>query len=73
MDSVESSAGWIGIAVGAGALALVIVLVVAALLQIGRAVHLRQSVRTNWVLAVTLAPIFGAIAWFAVGNRLRLV
>lgn len=45
-------------------------LIGAALVQIVRAVHLRAAARTNWVLAVVCAPLFGAIAWFAIGNRL---
>ena len=46
-----------------------IVLIVAALVQITHAVHLREPARTRWVLSVVFAPVFGAIAWFAVGNR----
>lgn len=44
-------------------------LIVAALVQITQAVHLREPARTRWVLSVVFAPVFGAIAWFAVGNR----
>ena len=44
-------------------------LIVAALVQISHAVHLREPARTRWVLSVVFAPVFGAIAWFAVGNR----
>ncbi len=51
--------------VGAGGL------IVGALVQIAGAVHLRAVARTNWVLAVVCAPLFGAIAWFAIGNRLH--
>jgi hypothetical protein len=46
-----------------------VLLIVAALVQISQAVHLRESARTRWVLSVVFAPVFGAIAWFAVGNR----
>jgi hypothetical protein len=46
-----------------------VVLIVAALVQITQAVHLREPARTRWVLSVVFAPVFGAIAWFAVGNR----
>ena len=45
-------------------------LIVAALSQITRAIHLREAARASWVLAVVCAPVFGAVAWFAVGNRL---
>lgn len=72
MNEMVSTGAWVGIGVGAGALVVIVALVIGALVQIGRAVHLRQTVRTNWVLAVILAPVFGAIAWFAVGNRVRL-
>lgn len=71
MGGTSDISGWIGVAVGAVALAAVLVLVVTALVQIGRAVYLRDTVRTNWVLAVIFAPVFGAIAWFAIGNRLN--
>ncbi|WP_166787885.1 PLDc N-terminal domain-containing protein [Cryobacterium adonitolivorans] len=53
---------------GLGAL----VLIVAALAQVARAVHLSEPARTRWVLTVVFAPLFGALAWFAVGNRLRV-
>ena len=53
---------------GLGAL----VLIVAALAQIVRAVHLSEPARTRWVLTVVFAPVFGALAWFAVGNRLQV-
>lgn len=46
-----------------------VLLIVAALVQISQAVHLREPARTRWVLSVVFAPVFGAIAWFAVGNR----
>jgi hypothetical protein len=49
-----------------------ILLIVAALVQITQAVHLREPARTRWVLSVVFAPVFGAIAWFAVGNRPQL-
>ncbi|ASD21000.1 hypothetical protein B7495_01850 [Cryobacterium sp. LW097] len=52
---------------GLGAL----VLIVAALAQVVRAVHLSEPARTRWVLTVVFAPVFGALAWFAVGNRLQ--
>ena len=49
-----------------------IVLVVAALVQVAQAVHLSEPARSRWVLAVVFAPVFGALAWFAVGNRLQM-
>jgi hypothetical protein len=49
-----------------------VLLIVAALVQISHAVHLREPARTRWVLSVVFAPVFGAIAWFAVGNRPQL-
>ncbi|MDJ0339461.1 PLDc N-terminal domain-containing protein [Cryobacterium sp. PH31-O1] len=67
-----SDYGWVGIGVALLAGLIVVGLSLVAMVQIGRAAHLRPTVRTNWVLAVLLAPVFGATAWFAVGNRLRL-
>jgi hypothetical protein len=64
--------GWTGIVVAVLAGMIMVVLSLAALLQIRRAAHLCQTVRTNWVLAVLLAPLFGATAWFAIGSRIRL-
>jgi hypothetical protein len=49
-----------------------IVLIVAALMQVAQAVHLSEPARTRWVLTVVFAPVFGALAWFAVGNRLQV-
>ena len=49
-----------------------IALVVAALVQVAQAVHLSEPARSRWVLAVVFAPVFGALAWFAVGNRLQM-
>ncbi|QYF73644.1 PLDc N-terminal domain-containing protein [Cryobacterium sp. PAMC25264] len=49
-----------------------IVLVAAALVQVAQAVHLSEPARSRWVLAVVFAPVFGALAWFAVGNRLQM-
>jgi hypothetical protein len=49
-----------------------IALIVAALVQISHAVHLPEPERTRWVLSVVFAPVFGAIAWFAVGNHPQL-
>ena len=59
-------------ALGLGGLAVLggVGLIVAALSQITRAIHLRKGERTSWVLAVVCAPVFGAVAWFAVGNRI---
>lgn len=45
-------------------------LIVVALAQITRALHLREAARAGWVLVVVCAPVFGAVAWFAVGNRI---
>ncbi|MDJ0376594.1 hypothetical protein [Cryobacterium sp. PH31-L1] len=64
--------GWVGIILAVFAGVMVLTLSLVAVVQIGRAAHLCPTVRTNWVLAVLLAPLFGATAWFAVGNRLRL-
>ncbi|TFC32071.1 hypothetical protein E3O53_07380 [Cryobacterium sp. TMT2-18-3] len=59
-------------ALGLGGLAVLgsAALIAAALIQISRAIHLRQAARASWVLAVVCAPVFGAVAWFAVGNRI---
>ncbi|TFD64731.1 hypothetical protein E3T41_02675 [Cryobacterium sp. Hh38] len=62
----------VGIMVAVLAGLVVLTLSLVAMVQIGRAAHLCPTKRTNWVLAVLLAPVFGATAWFAVGNRLRL-
>jgi hypothetical protein len=63
----------LGAVVGLTLVALVVLgavlLIVAALVQISQAVHLREPDRARWVLSVVFAPVFGAIAWFAVGNR----
>ncbi|MGO4783186.1 PLDc N-terminal domain-containing protein [Cryobacterium sp. W22_MBD10_FK3] len=63
--------GLIGLALIVLALLGAIVLIVAALVQVAQAVHLSESSRTRWVLTVVFAPVFGALAWFAVGNRLQ--
>jgi hypothetical protein len=59
-------------ALGLGGLAVLgsIAVIVAALVQITRAFHLHEAVRASWALAVICAPVFGAVAWFAVGNRI---
>jgi hypothetical protein len=67
-DSVAMIGLGLGLLIGLGAL----LLIGAALVQATHAVHLSPAERTRWVLVVTLAPVFGALAWFAVGNRLRL-
>ena len=71
MDNIGGH-DWVGIMVGVLAGLVVLTLSLVATVQIGRAAHLGPTKRTNWVLAVLLAPVFGATAWFAVGNRLRL-
>ena len=71
MDNIDGH-DWVGILVAVLAGLVVLALSFVAMVQIGRAAHLSPSKRTNWVLAVLLAPVFGATAWFAVGNRLRL-
>ncbi|TFB97539.1 hypothetical protein E3O48_02505 [Cryobacterium sp. HLT2-28] len=65
-DTIE----WAAMALAGLAAVGAVGLIGAALVQIARAVHLRAGARTNWVLAVVCAPLFGAIAWFAIGNRL---
>lgn len=54
---------------------LVIVLVVGlwvtAVVSISRAMHLSGTARAVWFLAVDLAPVLGAIAWFLGGRRTR--
>jgi hypothetical protein len=62
---------WAAIIVATLATMVVLVLSLVAIVQIRRAEHLCSTVRTNWLLAVLLAPLFGATAWFAVGDRLR--
>ena len=59
-------------ALGLGGLAALggVGLIVAALSQITRSIHLRESARVSWILAVVCAPVFGAVAWFAVGSRI---
>jgi hypothetical protein len=63
--------GLIGLGIVVLAVLGAIVLIVAALVQVAQAVHLSESSRTRWVLTVVFAPVFGALAWFAVGNRLQ--
>ncbi len=62
---------WAALSLAALAVLGAVGLIGAALVQIAGAVHLRAIARTNWVLAVVCAPLFGAIAWFAIGNRLH--
>jgi len=64
--------GLIGLALIVLAALGAIVLIVAALVQVAQAVHLSEPARTRWVLTVVFAPVFGALAWFAVGNRLQV-
>jgi len=59
----------IGVALVVLAILGAVLLIVAALVQISQAVHLREPARARWVMSVVFAPVFGAIAWFAVGNR----
>jgi hypothetical protein len=76
-DTSVGGAGFVGAELGSMiGLALMVLaglgavlLIVAALVQISQAVHLREPARARWVLSVVFAPVFGAIAWFAVGNR----
>ncbi|PPF87701.1 hypothetical protein C5C03_09565 [Clavibacter michiganensis] len=46
-----------------------VALVVAAIVQVVRDRALAGLVRDLWVLGIVLAPIVGALAWFAVGRR----
>jgi len=64
--------GLIGLALIVLAALGAIVLIVAALVQVAQAVHLSEPARTRWVLTVVFAPVFGAMAWFAVGNRVQV-
>ena len=73
LDGAGIDGAQLGTVIGLGLLALTalgaVLLIVAALVQIAQAVHLREPARARWVLSVVFAPVFGAIAWFAVGNR----
>ncbi|WEO77839.1 PLDc N-terminal domain-containing protein [Cryobacterium sp. SO2] len=70
VDGAQLSAV-IGLALLVLALLGAVLLIVAALLQVTQAIHLSEPARTRWVLTVVLAPVFGALAWFAVGNRVQ--
>ena len=75
LDGAGMDGAQLGATIGLTLLALAavgaVVLIVAALVQVAQAVHLSEPSRSRWVLAVVFAPVFGALAWFAVGNRLQ--
>lgn len=51
---------------------VVALLWVVALCQVGKA-DLDQTAKAIWVLVIIIAPVIGAITWFAIGNRNRSV
>jgi hypothetical protein len=75
LDGAGVDGAQLGLVIGLTLLVLAVLgavlLIVAALVQVAQAVHLSEPSRTRWVLTVVLAPVFGALAWFAVGNRLQ--
>lgn len=75
LDGAGVDGAQLGLVIGVTLLVLAVLgavlLIVAALVQVAQAVHLSEPSRTRWVLTVVLAPVFGALAWFAVGNRLQ--
>ena len=46
-----------------------VALVVMALVQVVRDRTLAGLARDLWIAAVVLAPVLGALAWFAIGHR----
>ena len=69
MDTL--SIGWFAIFISVAAIAgaVILVLVIVALVQVARQPKLDPIVRTLWVLIIVVAPILGAIVWFAIGQR----
>ncbi|OUE27889.1 PLDc N-terminal domain-containing protein [Clavibacter michiganensis] len=46
-----------------------VALIVTAIVQVVRDGSLAGLARDLWVVALVVVPVFGAIAWFAVGHR----
>ncbi|WP_435092268.1 PLDc N-terminal domain-containing protein [Clavibacter michiganensis] len=46
-----------------------VALVVTALVQVVRDRALAGLARDLWIIGIVLAPVVGALAWFAVGHR----
>jgi chromate transport protein ChrA len=55
--------------VGAVAGAVILVLVIVALVQVARQPKVDPIVRALWILIIVVAPIAGAIVWFAIGQK----
>lgn len=65
------SMGWFAIFVTVAAIAgaVILVLVIVALVQVARQPKIDPIVRALWILIIVVAPIVGAIVWFAIGQR----
>ncbi len=55
--------------VAAVAGAVILVLVIVALVQVARLPKVDPIVRALWILIIVVAPIVGAIVWFAIGQK----
>lgn len=70
MNDASSVSLFVGfIAVAAVSCAVILALVVTALVQVARAPRLEPVVRAVWVLIILVAPVLGAVAWFAIGQK----
>ena len=49
-----------------------LLLVVSAIVSISRADYKSGTEQAIWILIVLIAPLFGALIWFAVGRQKRL-
>ncbi|NQX34069.1 PLDc N-terminal domain-containing protein [Herbiconiux sp. VKM Ac-2851] len=55
------------ILLGAAAIALYLAAVIFAIVQISKSSELNSTERSIWIIGVVLAPVWGAIAWYALG------
>lgn len=70
MNDASSASLLVGfITVAAVSFAVILALVVAALVQVAQAPGLEPVVRAVWVLIILVAPVLGAVAWFAIGQK----
>ena len=52
-----------------GVVLLPLALTIAALISISRRSFAQANARVLWVLAVLIAPFFGSLAYFLIGNK----
>jgi len=69
MDAVTFSWFAIFLMVAAVAGAVILVLVILALVQVARQPKVDPIVRALWILIIVVAPIVGAIVWFAISQK----